>query len=89
MEGMLRDVPSALELCEREVAQAKRFVELLPSGRHEITSRHTQDGYNVEKESRNWYFALGGYHVWGRGLAVVTDLGGRAELRARFYLLPS
>jgi hypothetical protein len=75
LEGMLRDVASARELFEREVKQAKTFVELLPSGQHDITSRHTQDGYNDPDENRNWYFALGGYHMWGRGTAIVSDMG--------------
>lgn len=79
LDAMVREVPTAREMYEDEVAQAKQFVELLPPGRHEITSRQTQDGYNEEHESRNWYFAIGGYHVWGRGVAAVTERSGGRE----------
>jgi peptidoglycan hydrolase-like protein with peptidoglycan-binding domain len=84
LEGMVRDVPGARELYEREVAQAKKFVETLPPGQHDITSRHTQVGYNYEKESRNWYYAVGGYHAWGRGVAIVTDVSGQRRCQLDF-----
>jgi hypothetical protein len=84
LEGMLRDVRGARELYEREVAQAQKFVEQLPLGQHDITSRHTQEGYNYEEESRNWYYAIGGYHAWGRGVAVVTEIGGERHCQLDF-----
>lgn len=84
LEGMLRDVQGARELCERELGQAKKFVELLPPGRHEITSRNTQEGYNYEVESRNWYYAIGGYHAWGRGVAMVTESSGERQCQLDF-----
>jgi peptidoglycan hydrolase-like protein with peptidoglycan-binding domain len=36
LEGMVKEVPSAKERCEAEVAQAQAFVEKLPAGTHEI-----------------------------------------------------
>ncbi len=53
LEGMVRDVTSAKEVYEDEVAQAKEFVEILPPGRHDITSRQAQEGYNRQPENTN------------------------------------
>jgi Putative peptidoglycan binding domain len=66
-EGMVREVPSAQRVYRIEVGQAKSFVESLPPGRHDITSRKTNGGYNRQSESKNWFFAVGGYSAWGRG----------------------
>ena len=84
LEGMVQEVSSAKELFEDEVAQAKEFVELLPVGRHDIRSRHTQNGYNLPEESKNWYYAIGGYSIWGGGSAVVSDAGGRRQFELDF-----
>lgn len=84
LEGMVRDVSSAKELYEDEVAQAKEFVEMLALGRHDIRSRRAQNGYNLPDESRNWYYAIGGYSVWGSGTAVVSDVGGQRQFELDF-----
>jgi hypothetical protein len=55
------------------VAQAKDWIETLPLGRHAFTSLNVQSAYNYQDESRNWYFAIGGYCTWGKGSAVVTQ----------------
>ena len=77
LEGMVNDVPDAKALYEREVWLAKRFVEDLPLGRHDIVAQQGRRGYNLEKDNRNWYYALGGYRAWGRGSAVVEERGGQ------------
>jgi hypothetical protein len=84
LEGMVREGSGAREAYENEVSQAKRFVELLPPGQHEITSRHTQEAYNYEKDTRNWYYAIGGYHAWGKGSATVTDVAGERSCELDF-----
>ncbi len=75
LEGMVRDVPSAKRRYEREVAQMQTFVETLPPGsRNPITSKNCEVGYNRQSENRNWFFAIGGYSSWGKGVAsVATD----------------
>jgi peptidoglycan hydrolase-like protein with peptidoglycan-binding domain len=73
LEAMVRDVPSAKDRYLDELDQMKSFVELLPPGRHDFKSRQAQVGYNRQSESRNWYFAIGGYSTWGSGTAEVTD----------------
>jgi len=82
LEGMLQDVPSARQNLEAEVAQAQEFVELLPVGTHQITSRHAEPGYNYKDENWNWFFAIGGYASWGKGVATVkqTSAGREYEL---------
>lgn len=72
LEGMVKDVPSARQALEAEGAQAQEFVEMLPVGKHLITSRMAEPGYNTKNESWNWYFAIGGYSSWGKGEATVT-----------------
>jgi peptidoglycan hydrolase-like protein with peptidoglycan-binding domain len=72
LENMVNDVPSARRRYEREVAQMQRFVETLPAGTHPITSKGVENGYNTQAESRNWFFAIGGYSTWGKGVATVV-----------------
>jgi hypothetical protein len=73
LEGMVREVPSARERYEDEVAQAQGFVEQLPVGRHEITSKQVESGYNYKEENWNWFYAIGGYSTWGKGVATVKN----------------
>ena len=73
LEDMLREVPSALDNLAAEVAQAQGFSESLPEGRHKITSRTAEGGYNGKDENWNWYFATGGYVSWGKGEVVVRN----------------
>jgi peptidoglycan hydrolase-like protein with peptidoglycan-binding domain len=72
LEGMVREVPSAKIRYEDEVVQAKMFVEKLPPDRYEITSKDGELGYNTQHENKNWYFAIGGYTSWGKGVVVVS-----------------
>jgi len=72
LEGMVRDVPSAKERYNDEVDQAKRYVETLPPGTYQIRSKMPENGYNYQHESRDWYFAIGGYSTWGRATATVA-----------------
>jgi peptidoglycan hydrolase-like protein with peptidoglycan-binding domain len=73
LEGMVKEVPSAKGRYEREVSQIQRFVETLPPGTNPITSKNVEVGYNTQRESKNWFFAIGGYSSWGKGIATVAD----------------
>jgi len=84
LEGMVDDVPAAKRRFENEVAQAKRFVEKLDAGTHQITSRTAESAYNYKHESWNWFYAVGGYSTWGKGRAVVTDGPAGREYRLEF-----
>lgn len=73
LEGMVRDVPSAKARFKREIEQMQRFVETLPPGSvNSFTSKNVEAGYNTQAESRNWFFAIGGYSTWGKGTATVS-----------------
>ncbi|MFC1642583.1 peptidoglycan-binding protein [Myxococcota bacterium] len=78
LEGMVRDVPSVRARYEDKVDQARVFVEKLSAGRREIASQVAEGGYHLKGENWNWYFTIGGYSRWGRGVATVADKpGGR------------
>jgi hypothetical protein len=86
---MVRDVPSAKERYEDEVAQAQEFAETLPLGTFSIRSKMAEPGYNEQKKSKNWFFAIGGYSSWGFGTATVAgDAANRrytVEVEYKFY----
>ncbi|MCC7342932.1 MAG: peptidoglycan-binding protein [Bryobacterales bacterium] len=84
LEGMVDEVPTAKKMLEFEVDQAKAFVETLPPGTHQITSRTAESSYNYKDESKNWYFAVGGYSVWGKGVATVRDTPTGKEYTLQF-----
>jgi peptidoglycan hydrolase-like protein with peptidoglycan-binding domain len=83
LAGMINEVPSARARYLQEARQAQEFVETLPPGTHQITSQRVEGGYNLQRESRNWFFAIGGYVRWGAGEARVTQTGDQG----RSYLL--
>ncbi len=72
LEDLIDDVPNEKNLFESEISAAKKFVETLPVGTHQITSGKATGGYITKKENWNWFFAVGGYSVWGKGTATVT-----------------
>jgi hypothetical protein len=75
LEGMINEVPRASTIYKSELSQAIKFVQGLSPGTHNITSGKATSGYNYQSESKNWFFAVGGYSVWGKGVAKVTDKG--------------
>lgn len=77
LEGMPRDVSTAQNRFRHEVSQARKLVEQLPAGTHQIRSKRVNFDYNYKAETKNWFFAIGGYLVWGDGVAnVVTSSSG-------------
>lgn len=72
LEGMINEVRTAKMRFDNEVNQAKTFVEQLPVGTHQITSKSAEGAYNRKAENKNWFFAIGGYSTWGKGQARVT-----------------
>lgn len=73
LEGMIAELPTARSRLESEVSQAKEFVEKLPPGTHQITSRKLNGAYARKSESTNWYYAIGGFLTWGKGTATVSN----------------
>jgi len=81
---MLQSVPSAQRNLETEAVQAKLFAETLPPGKHTITSRMAEAGYNDKDENWNWFFATGGYVSWGKGELLVRDNPSGREYELNF-----
>ena len=71
LQGMVDDIPRAMDLFEQEVDQAKNFAETLSPGTHNIIASTLTPGYNTKIESKNWYFAVGGYSIWGKAKVIV------------------
>lgn len=85
LEGMIREVPSATEVYESELGAALSFVQTLGPGTYDIASTRASGGYNRKSESKNWFFAVGGYSAWGKGRATVRDAGdGRRDFALDF-----
>ncbi|MBL8588083.1 MAG: peptidoglycan-binding protein [Methylobacteriaceae bacterium] len=87
LEGMVAETPSARELYRAEVDLLRAWIEQLPPGTYDVTSKHGWNGYNYKHESRNWFFAVGGYTTWVKGRVVVP--AGAApitlDLQYKFY----
>jgi nucleoid-associated protein YgaU len=77
LEKMVREVASAGVLFQSARDEAKEFAATLPPGRHAITSATARSGKNDVGASRNWYYAVGGYGVWGKGKVVVEATDSR------------
>lgn len=67
MDSLLGEeaVKSALK---DEFLAARKFAETLGDGVHNITSTDFSTGYCGEGD---WYYAMGGFHAWGKGIAEV------------------
>lgn len=71
LEGMISAGSTAKAHFVNEVSQAQKFVEKLPIGTHQIASKTAESAYNYKSETKNWFYAVGGYSTWGKGLAKV------------------
>lgn len=83
LQGMVNEVPSAKRQYNDELKRVKTFVKKLPIGTHSITTDTSIGGYNNEHENKNWYFAVGGYSAWIKGVAKVEDGDSRAPRKYR------
>ena len=84
LEGMIDEVKTANGRFRNEVNQAKTFVGSLSPGTHQITSRTAEGAYNRKSETKNWFFAIGGYSTWGKGEARVMAGAGAREYELDF-----
>jgi len=75
LEGMIEASPTAKAHFTHEVSQAQRFVEKLAVGTHQITSKTAESAYNYKSETKNWFYAVGGYSTWGKGVVTVNKDG--------------
>ncbi len=68
---MVKNVSSAKMLFERELANAVNYISKQPKGKISFTSANAVNGYNLKNQSRDWFFAIGGYSVWSKGEAII------------------
>ncbi len=71
LEAMVKNVSSAKVLFERELAGAVNYISKQPKGKYTFTSANAVNGYNLKSQSRDWFFAIGGYSVWSKGEAII------------------
>lgn len=83
-QGMLNENASAEESHQDEVDKVKKFARTLPVGTHNITTDTVQPLRNGFKpnESKNWFYAVGAYYVWIKGVVKIEqDKSGRRRYR--------
>lgn len=85
LEGMIRSTNRAKQAMVAEANQAFRFIQLLPPGTHRFTSKSAESSYNYQNETNDWFFAIGGYSYWGKGIATVTEAGGPRRYEVEFH----
>jgi hypothetical protein len=82
LQDMVNDVLDARALYKDEVDSAKQFVNTLPVGIHNITTDTVAAGYNRKNQNWNWFYAVGGYSAWIKGIAKVEqDKSGKRKYR--------
>jgi hypothetical protein len=60
-------------------------VEILPEGTHSIISQQWDEGYNEQSENSNWFFAIGGYRVYGSGTVGISFARGQRHYDLDFH----
>ncbi len=87
VQGMVDEVEEAKDLFDKEVDQAKVFAETLPPGTYNIVASRLKGGYNRKIDSKNWFFAIGGYSIWGKANVIIEkDSSGNKAYKMDFIL---
>jgi len=82
LQDMIDDVQKAKDLYDDEVDKTTKFVQTLPVGTYNITTDKAVEGYNLKVQNWNWFYAVGGYSAWIKGVAKVEqDASGRRKYR--------
>ncbi len=68
-----------------ELEEAMAFAESLADGTHPITSRSTTDSYVTPGDNPNWFFAVGGFQLWGKGTVKVCGDNFVLNLTLNFF----
>lgn len=88
LQGMIDEVNGAKFLYDNEVAQARVFAETLSPGTYDIIASRIISGYNDKYSNKNWYFAVGGYSMWGKAKLIVEHDGvGGQGYKMEFILI--
>lgn len=65
--SMTNASPTGIAAYQSELNVAKLYAESLTDGDHRFTSGATSVVANPKAETGDWYYAVGSYHVWGKG----------------------
>ena len=83
--GLIREAATAKKTFDIQIAAAKAFVETLPLGKHKFTSSSGSLNHYITKgENVNWFFAVGSYTSWGKGVANVVRRSGKLSFEMDF-----
>ncbi len=85
LEDMISSVPRAQTALVDEFRQAQRFIQKLPPGTHNFTSKSGETAYNRKEANADWFFAIGGYTYWGKGIANITMVGAQKQYSVTFF----
>lgn len=85
VENLLQSSIGARTKMGKEVRSAQASIKRLLTGRHCVVANRRRRGIVRSSDSRDWYFALGMYAVWGKGIVNIDRY--RGELRYRFEFL--
>ena len=88
-DNMVKATERARYVFLSEVLSITDYIDAFPAGTWAITSkvvRQDEDTYNYQGETRDWYFAIGGYGVWSKANVVVSPDGQiQAAVTVKFY----
>ncbi len=73
LDDMLKKVPSARKNYVKEAHEMMKFITLnyKKEGTYYITSKKGSPGYNLKEENKEWFYAVGGYQYWSKGIVHV------------------
>lgn len=82
LDKMISSSRNVRSLMAQELKEAKSFIEtnLKKDGIYNITSSSPSSGYVHYTDSPNWFYAVGGYSLWGKGTVIVKNKGRCFEL---------
>jgi len=88
VSAIVHGAGSARGVYSRELAQARKFCEMLPVGKHSIRSRKPESTSFEKDQERNYFYAIGGYAYWGTGTVEITEVAGKKnyDLEFRFVM---
>jgi hypothetical protein len=85
--SLLQSVASANTVWVNNKVFAKDFCQSLPFGNHDIVSKESTAVYCSKDQSRNWFYAVGGFHCWGKGTVTIEGAPGQRRYRLWFTWL--
>ena len=77
LANMVKSSESGQAVFDNELNEAKQFAEALGPGDWNITSSQTSPGDNALDQTKDWFYAVGGYQAWGKASVTVPPISAR------------